>query len=78
MKSSVHFEECTDLATPNLGLENMTLDDTFNLEESFPFYANSHTLANFHTGGVMDNLLDSKSYMPKSFLSKKHPPTPHS
>ena len=37
----------------------MTLDDTFNLEESFSFYANSHTLANFQTGGVMDILLDS-------------------
>ena len=48
----------------------MTLHHTFNLEESFLFYANSHTLANFQAGGVMDILLDSgasKSYMSKSF-----------
>ena len=48
----------------------MTLDDTFNLEESFSLCANSHTLASFQTGGVMDILLDSgasKSHMSKSF-----------
>ena len=70
LKSSVHFDESTDIVTTYLGLENMTLDHTFNLEENFPFYANSHTLANFQTGGVMDILLDSgtsKSYMSKSF-----------
>ena len=59
LKASVHFDESTDIATTYLGLENMTIDDTFNLEESFPFYENSHTLANFQTGGVMDILLDS-------------------
>ena len=36
----------------------MTIDDTFNLEESFPCYVNSYTLASFQTGGVMDILLD--------------------
>ena len=53
-----------------LGVEIMTLDDTFNLKENFPFSANRHTLDNFQTGGVMDILLDSgasKSYMSKSF-----------
>ena len=48
----------------------MTLDDTFILEESFPFHANSHNLAKFQTGGVMDIILGSgasKSYMSKSF-----------
>ena len=34
----------------------MTLDDTFHLEESFPFHASSHRLDNFQTGGVMDIL----------------------
>ena len=70
LKSNVHFDESTDIATTYLVLENITLDDTFNLEESIPFYANSHTLANFQTGGVMDILLDlgaSKSDMSKSF-----------
>ena len=43
LKSSVHFDESTDTATTYLGLENMTLDDTFYLEESFPFFANNHT-----------------------------------
>ena len=45
LKSSVHFDESTDIATTYLGIENMTLN-TFSLEDSFPFYANSHTLAN--------------------------------
>ena len=69
-KSSVHFNESTDIATTYLGLENTTLDNAFNLEESFTLYANSYILANFQTGGVMDILLDSeasKSYMSKSF-----------
>ena len=37
----------------------MSLDDTFNLEENFLFYANIHAPASFQTGGVMDILLDS-------------------
>ena len=78
LKCSIHFNESTDIATTYLGLENMTLDDTFNLKESFPFYANSHILANFQTGGVMDILLDSgasKSYMSKSFYLRNIPYT---
>ena len=70
LKSSVHFDESADIATTYLGLENMPIDDTFNVEESFPLDAKSHTLANFQTGGVMDILLDSgasKNHMPKSF-----------
>ena len=70
LKSSVNFDESTDIATTYLGLENMILDDTFNLEERFPFHAKSHTIVDFQTGGVMDILVDleaSKSYMSKSF-----------
>ena len=37
LECSVHFDESTDIATTYLGLENMTIDDTFNLEETFPF-----------------------------------------
>ena len=40
LKSSVHFYKSNDIATTYLGLENMTINDIFNLEESFPFYAN--------------------------------------
>ena len=70
LKSSVHCDESADIATTYLGLENMSLDNTFNLEESFAFYANSQALANFQTDRVMDILLDSqacKGYMSKSF-----------
>ena len=70
LKSSVHFNKSTIIAMTYLGLEKMTPYDMFNLGESFPFYANSHTLANFQTGEVMDILLNSrtsKSYNSKSF-----------
>ena len=77
LKASVHFDESTDIATTYLALENMTIDDTFKYKESFPFHANSYTLANIQTGWVMDILLDSgasKSYMSKSFyLRNTHP-----
>ena len=59
MKSIRIPDESTDIATMYLGIENMTLDYTFNLEESFPFHANNHTLTSFQTGRVMDILLDS-------------------
>ena len=57
--SEEYIDSYNDIATTYLGLENMPINDTFNLEESFPFYANSHTLANYKTGGVMDILLYS-------------------
>ena len=38
LKSSVTFDESTDNATTYLGLENMTINDTFNLEGQFSIF----------------------------------------